>query len=282
MEGKHPVILHFHIFKNAGTTVDWVLQKNFGEHAALIDDATSSSKILPTAVILDYLKEHPDTKSVSSHQIRPPLPRSKDFLFIPVVFIRHPIDRTFSIYSFNKRRTDKITEAKNSSLREYVKWALGKKRFTPLKNFQTVFMSGNNNRKLVKARDLAIAKEYLSHWPIVGVVERVDESLVLAEERLRPHFESIDLSYIRQNVTPDRKDDLSSRLEGGRAELGEQLFDELVRRNSLDLELHTFANQELDRRLKDIESLEKKLCDFRERCNRLAVPEPSAEQSVTS
>jgi hypothetical protein len=281
MQGNRPVILHFHIFKNAGTTVDWALQKNFGEHAASIDDTTSGPKILPMSVILDYLKEHPETKSVSSHQIRPPLPQADGFLFIPIVFIRHPIDRAFSIYSFNKRRTDKVTEAKDATLTEYVKWALGKKYFTPLKNFQTIFLSGKNNRTPATPGDLPVAKKRLKDWPIVGVVERVDESLVLAEEMLRPHFENIDMSYIKQNVTPGRKDDLAGRMEGGKAELGE-LFDELVERNSLDFELHSFANQELDRRLKGIENLEKKLGDFRDRCSRLAAPsppEPAAQPS---
>ena len=34
---KNPVCVHFHIFKNAGTTLEWILKNNFSKNAISID-----------------------------------------------------------------------------------------------------------------------------------------------------------------------------------------------------------------------------------------------------
>ena len=271
---KKPVCLHLHIFKNAGTTIDWVLQKNFSDNALSIDDNANPGRILPFDMVLDLLAANPNTQSVSSHQIRFPLPDIGDFNFIPIVFIRHPIDRAFSIYRFNKRRTDRETEAKALSMAEYFRWALERKLFTTVKNFQVIFLAGKKNRSLATSEDLHLAIERMKDCSILGIVEKMDESLTLAEEILHPFFGGIDLSYIKQNVSPSKRNDLLSSLESGKAELGESLYKELIRSNKLDFDLYSTADQELDRRLHSIDNFDKKLSDFRQRCNRLAYNNP--------
>ena len=43
---------------------------------------------------------------------------------------------------------------------------------------------------------------------ILGIVDRFDESLVIAEQMLKPYFPDIDISYIQQNVSLDRRGNL--------------------------------------------------------------------------
>ena len=100
---------------------------------------------------------------------------------------------------------------------------------------------------------------------IFGVVDRLDESLVLAEERLRHFFNKIDLSYIKQNVSQERADELTERLEAGRAKIGDKLMNELIERNKLDMLLFEYANKELDLRIKKTENFDKKLAELKTR-----------------
>jgi hypothetical protein len=101
-------------------------------------------------------------------------------------------------------------------------------------------------------------------------VEKLDESLVCAEEALRPLLgDVVDLAYVPQNVSGDREADLAARLEKGRADLGVALTDELTARNENDFRLHTLASEELAKRTAAIPDFEHKLADFRDRCTQL-------------
>lgn len=272
------ICIHFHIFKNAGSTIDWILQKNFQEDAAFIDDHSNPGNRISMAVVLDYLSEHPNMRSVSSHQLRFPIVEHSDFHFLPMIFIRHPIDRAFSIYSFKKKEPDNslgTIKAKELDLHEYVKWNLETKGFTPMKNFQVLFLSDKDTKSDVDDSDLDIAIKRLGSCPILGVVDRLDESLVLAEEILRPYFSSIDLSYIKQNVSADRPGTLDEKIKYGRSQIGDALMKQLKARNSLDLQLYRHANGLLNARLKNVDEFQKKLTDFRDRCIQLATTVPS-------
>jgi len=105
-EIQRTVCMHFHIFKNAGTTIDSIFEDNFNKQAVRLD-IEKTDDILPIDVVIDYLKVNLEARSISSHQIRFPLPKNISFNLIPMLFIRHPIDRIFSIYQYNKRRKDK-------------------------------------------------------------------------------------------------------------------------------------------------------------------------------
>ena len=58
MTKKKPVILHYHIFKNAGTTIEWIFKKNFGENAVSIDDVRNSGTLISNKVLLDLLNKN--------------------------------------------------------------------------------------------------------------------------------------------------------------------------------------------------------------------------------
>jgi len=52
------IILHHHIFKNAGMTLDFSLKRQFGDAFANIHDATSDGMVDET-MLFDYLDRHP-------------------------------------------------------------------------------------------------------------------------------------------------------------------------------------------------------------------------------
>lgn len=266
--GSRPIIVHFHIFKNAGTTIDWILQKNFGRDAVEFDDKVKASNIYPPEKIVNVAKEHPTAKSLSSHQIRFPLPQSRDYNFISIVCIRHPIDRAVSIYSFTKtepRNDPYHILAKKSDLKRFVEVNIQTKEYNQLKNPQTRWLAQEIKEFNPPVR-LAKAIENITFSSVLGVVDRLDESLVVAEQALKSHFPNIDMSYVSQNVTTGRAESLQDRLKQTREEIGENLMSELVKRNDLDMEVYSQANRELDNRISKVVGFQEKLISFRRRC----------------
>lgn len=266
-----PVIVHFHIFKNAGTTVDWILSRNFGDKAVMFDNKNVNN-IFTTHELSNKITEYPDAKSFSSHQLRYHLPHDQDCTFFPILFIRHPIDRSFSIYSFAKRDNREelyFRKARNSTLRDFVKFNLEVKEYQDMKNFQTIWLAHNFGKNEANTQALLRALTNLQSCPILGLVDKTDESLVVAEETLKPHFPGIDMSYISQNVSRERESSLTNRLRAGRLEIGEDLWADLVEANVYDFVLYSYAVERLNESMKSIPDFTKKLADFKRRCMQL-------------
>jgi len=268
---KKPVCLHYHIFKNGGTTIEWIVERNFPNKTINIDTGITKG-ILSNDVILEYLSSHPDVKTISSHQIRFPLPISNIYEFIPIFFLRHPIDRIFSIYKFNKYRPDVndpgVVKAKNLSFNDYVKWNLDQKRLKVMKNFQVLFLSDKPINTAVDEKDFDIAMERIRSCLILGVLNRFDESLVLGEEVLQKYFDSIDLSYRKQNITENKVKEFDDSLDGIKNSLKPYIFDDILKENQFDLKLYSEANKELDHRIENLDDYNEKMNNFVERCRK--------------
>lgn len=58
---KKPVLLHYHIFKNAGITIQWIFEKNFSNDVVRID-IDKKGAIMSQDFVLNYLKNHPKIK----------------------------------------------------------------------------------------------------------------------------------------------------------------------------------------------------------------------------
>jgi len=270
---NNPVCLHFHIFKNAGTTVEYILKKKFSKDAILLDTGKPRGILSFKTVLHCFEKHYPNVKSLSSHQLRFPIPRNSKFNFLPMVFIRHPIDRAVSIFSFLKSQKNSkgnigIEKAKNLPAIDYFKWNIAYEDNFIIKNFQVRFLASKPIGVKANTNDLEIATERLKKC-IVGVVERMDESLLYAEENLRQWFSEIDFSYVEQNVSKDREKKLNDRLEKFKAKIGNKTYSDLEKINKLDFKLYLKANKILDKKLKNVENFDEKMLDFKKRCKNL-------------
>ncbi len=252
--------------------MDWVLEKNFAKNFVLMTYDPPIRHGLQMNVVLDYLKKNPEVKAFASHNINFLIPSDPRFKLIPILFIRHPIDRGFSIYSYNRNVSSPrgllSKKAKTLSLKEYIRWNLYEVKNRVMKDMQLWYLSNQSTKPRNEIFPMVL--ERIQSCSILGVVDRYDESMVVAEEFLKSFFEKIDLSYIKKHVSSNRAQNLSQRLESNRDEIGNKLMDDFIEKNSWDLKLYSCANDELDVRKRKIQDFETKLSNFQERCKKLA------------
>lgn len=130
------VIIHYHFFKNAGTSLDHSLKKAFpGGWLQLETDAEGP---VTADRILSRFREQPELVVLSSHTARLALPRPDDMQIFPLVFIRHPLDRVLSVYQFERRQTEDTEgslQARKLELPAFVEWRLDRPRDHSFRNF---------------------------------------------------------------------------------------------------------------------------------------------------
>lgn len=243
------VIVHYHIFKNAGTTVDSLLHANFTDTNGAVEGEYPWDT-LTSRQLLDFILANPRLDVVSSHQARLPLPEHPGLRIHPIVFLRHPIDRVESVYRFERRQapdslSPSVRIAQNTDLRGFVQWGLSDEGTAVFRNFQTIHLAGRQ-RDMRSARatgaDYLVAEARLRELPFVGVVDSFEASVAAMERKLRSAFPAIACSPTAAlNRSEGRADRLSARIERIASELGDSLFDDLVRENRFDLDLYRQA-----------------------------------------
>lgn len=265
------VLVHFHIFKNGGTSFDHALKREFGRAFAEFDGDKPMHVHHPDE-IADYLRAHPKVAALSSHHLRFPLPEMEEVQLLPAFFLRHPMDRMHSIYRYERKQRSSSPgsqHAKKYDFPDYVRWRLDQGKVNLLCNFHTAVLSCN--RRLGNKRpDLELAKANLEAATLCGLVERMEESLAVGEARLRAWFPDLDLATTPQNVAAGRASTLEERLEQSEQACGSALYADVLSRNHLDLQLYAAAEEVLERRIAELQDRESVLSGFRDRCRRLA------------
>jgi hypothetical protein len=233
------IIIHYHLFKNAGTSLDQSLMANFMEGWHTHEGKETGWE---SGDVCDYLVAHDEVLALSSHTALFPVPNIKDTTIYPIIFIRHPIDRVRSIYDFERKQTD-VTEgsgmAKILDLCGFVEWRLSRKDDRSIRNFQTSRFSG-----VVDAASAGGASEAqrallsIDALPFIGIVEQYDASLARLQHWLSPAFPGIRLLPTKANVTQRSDQTLDERLAALRAELGPLLYQALLDANESDMNLY--------------------------------------------
>ena len=272
MTETRDVIIHYHIFKNAGSTLATTLERNFGTRFVNFDSEDYNRRLWPHELV-GFLQANAHVVAVSSHHLRPPAQPMPGTAIHEVLVLRNPIDRIRSMYDFYHRamvNEDPLTvEAKRLSLPVFLEYVIEK--WPNLIANAQVKLLANGGAKIPDREDAASAARLLGSLALVGVVEEFDICAVAGEHSLAKIFPALDLSYVRENVTQRRARRLDKRLRQFSAACGEALYRKLVSVNELDQELVTLTAAESRRRLQAIPSPEGHLRDFRKRVFRREV-----------
>lgn len=248
-----PLLIHYHIFKNAGTSFEWALKQTFGDQFRQFD-LPRADGVVTARGIARLARREPQLVAISSHQAMPPAPRIIGRKVLTSILLRDPIARIGSIYQFERgQQVDTLgaTKAKELDFKSYVNWRLETSP-SMFCNFQVHFCSATKNRSIDCGRqDLEAAIIRLDAIDIVGTVRRYDEYLALAQSVLGEYTEvtlplrSAHRNRSRPGVVMSEADILSRLI----SELGSDLTQELIQRNELDMYLHQVADALLSRRL---------------------------------
>jgi len=254
------IIVHYHIYKNAGSTIDSILKYSFGkrfgfgQHFGFGErcgsiEGSNPWDTLNSDDVLKYAIDNPHIKVISSHQARLPVPSHTNLEFHPILFLRHPIDRAGSVYSFERRQPVNssgpgVKIARENDFAGYVKWRLSEGNGAVIRNFQTVHLSGRQNDMRVATateNDLRDALVTISQLPFFGIVELFDDSIEKMRKYLSQYFKKIDIKYSVANRSSERKNTLHERLDDMKKMLGADLYQDLLDKNALDMRLYEHA-----------------------------------------
>ena len=269
------VIAHGHIFKNAGSTFDWSLQRNFGD--GFLDHRDNKSmRERGASHLLELVREQPGLQALSSHCLCRPLPEEDGISFEPVYFLRHPLERIASVYAFERQQdadTAGAQAAKQLNFRRYVAWRMQAEVPRTIRDYQTCNIAGKHETERLREVNFRTLKGAMDNlWGIrcVGVVDRYDDSMVVFEHALHEYFPGLDLAYIKQNVRSRGwlSRDFNGRVLDTQRRLG-KLLAQVLANNSFDLALYRFANQKLDEAIREIPEYDEKLVEFLQRCQHL-------------
>lgn len=242
------IIVHYHIFKNAGSTVDDILTRNFPDAWGAIEGAYPWDTVA-RQTLLEYALANPALRAISSHQARLPAPVHPGIEFFPLVFLRHPIDRVGSVYSFERRQPADspglgVPIARSQDLAGYARWRLADGNGAVIRNCQTVHLAGRERdmrTAVATDDDLRVAKQRLAELPFFGIVESFGESLKRMKAYLEHHLGPLDWGHTVHNRSPERKATLDERIAELQSTLGPGLYAELLEKNAHDLELYEYA-----------------------------------------
>jgi hypothetical protein len=268
-----PVILHGHMFKNAGSTLDWSLSKNFGSR--FIDHRDDSAmRNGGEAYLSQYLSQNTKIKALSSHHMCSVVRELEGIDIYPIYFVRHPIVRARSVYNFERRQPEQTPGskyAKQHDFTAYVKWRMLPDVNATIRDYQVRYcLPRRYERGPLDEPMFKQAMDVMGESGLLGVVDRYDESAVVFEEALRDAFPKIDLSYVIQNVGIN-KGGISVEKESKEILKSlDSLGDQLLEQNKFDLKMYAYGNECLNMKISKIQGYDLKLADFRARCHSLS------------
>jgi len=238
------VLLHFHFFKNAGTTIEEILAHSFFENYARLDTEDFDGAVSQDALI-SFLNHNPRMKAVSSHQFRYPVPRVPGYIFFDLCFLRDPIDRIRSMYDYFREKPvpgEPASDlARDRSIGGFIA-GLVKDHTYRVSNVQVNMLANGIVNDPPVDTDLIRATEVMLKTSFLGVVDCFYESLVAGQYFLRPVFPNLALAQQPANVSS------GSRMETFQKACDPDVYAELVRLNALDSELLKRARAEVHRR----------------------------------
>jgi Sulfotransferase family len=266
------IFVHYHIFKNGGTTIESILRREFGAGFATVHGPADDS-VLDGKDLTEFLRQRGHISAVSSHHLRYPKPVVPGWVIFDCCFLRHPLDRLVSLYNHLRRANSAdpfCFRAHRQGPREFMQHLL--RDFPHMVSEVQVTQLANEGifARPANERDVERAMQVFRDMAVPGIVERFAESLVAAEYFLKPAFPKLRLHHVPENVSrppkpyqPDRRDGIEQTL----VELwGEDVFAALLRLNQFDMELFRRARIEIERRLSLLPDLRERLVDFGARC----------------
>jgi hypothetical protein len=226
---KRVVILHYHLFKNAGTSVDRILQENFPGKWVTAEFPRMPGPAGNTELVKQWIIDNPEAIAFSTHTAIGPIPEVPGVRIISVLFLRDPIERIKSAYRFERQQladTMGARLARENDLEGYVRARLAIPNDRQCRNFQTERLAS-----IVPgtADEFERASNALALVSFVGLVSKFALSLEKLENLVRAHFPT----FVAQSVHANKSKNNENPTDRESAQLRQKL--EEANKNDLKL-----------------------------------------------
>ena len=207
------VVLHYHLFKNAGTSLDQILKHNFGE--AWVTTEFDTSKESNTSEVENWIAQNPKAYAFSSHTMKGPQPSIEGVQIIPVMLLRDPVARIRSAYQFERVQTVDswgAQLAKQHNFEGYVHARLDRAKDRQCRNFQTCRLASlcpSKQPELMRAFD---GVRLLNASGVIGLVSDFHRTMDLLTKRLITPFPDFHWVHARANSSKSDSTPVSSEL----------------------------------------------------------------------
>ena len=240
------VILHYHLFKNAGTSLDAAFKENFkGDEWVTAEFPAQPAK--NREMVKQWIIDNPQAKCFSSHSAMLPPPKIDGVKVLPVIFLRHPIDRIASAYEFEKKQGGDgfgAVLARNTDFKGYVETRLAISNDRQCRNFHMQRLASMFGEK--EGDEFTRAKMALKKLPFVGLVENFSGSLERLEVWLKSEgFNDVQIKPVEKNVSRMISQSLDEKMKLIKASLGIDVWMKLLMANKEDAELHLKVSKDL-------------------------------------
>ena len=262
------VLLHYHFFKNAGTTIEEILAHSFFENYARLDTDDFDGAVSEETLV-SFLDRHPSLKAVSSHQFRYPVPQVPGYIFLDLCFLRHPIDRIRSMYDYFRHKPvpgEPASDlARERSIGGFIAGLVEHHTYR-VSNVQVNLLANGIVNDPPAEADLARATQVMLKTCFPGVVDCFQESLIAGQHFLRPVFPNLALAQQPANVSGGLEEAVQARIGKFQEACDAGVFAELMRLNALDIELVDRARAEVHRRFSLVPDGSARLRELGEAC----------------
>lgn len=253
------VIVHYHIYKNSGTSFDHVLSHSFGEKHELFDGPYPFFRIDQTELDRIIIRR-PHAVAFSSHQTMLPQPASLDYRVLAAVFIRHPILRIGSIYRFKRESFDGTMTSRAAIDMDFSGWLShcfeDRQEITHISNAQTRILGAVYGQiPLMRRRpermeyDLDVARRNLANVELLGRTEHFEKDVSQFRDVVSDYGLELSLpDDLRQNTTQSATQSVEERLASLLDPLPGRLRRQLMDANQQDLALYEFSENCIEKR----------------------------------
>lgn len=241
------MIIHHHLFKNAGTAIDSVAQAN--ERIDVLH-FEPPGQLLKTEHV-DLAHATGKIPWLSSHAYI-----SRDFLAptrsVRIAVIRHPIDRVGSVYRFERRQGLagsgglSARMASSKTFPDWTRWHLDRTKTGVIQNFHVSFLVGKKIKSSMGLTELSMAKMMADSEISTGVFELLSVSGQRWGDEIESEFGvRLDFDSMKKENWTSEDPSLESRLETIQKQLGKEIFGQILESNLLDLDLHKYVSSKL-------------------------------------
>jgi hypothetical protein len=236
--GTRRLLIHYHLFKNAGTSVDAILRRNFADRW-INTEFPPRSQVDHQEAITRFIRDNPHLAAISSHTLMLPVPRIEGVEIFPILFVRHPLDRMRSAYEF-ERRQDATTIgsrfAREHDFAGYIRARLAIRGDRACRDFHVARLAMAVT--VSEGSEVERALAAVERLPFVGLVEAFGASAEKLQQLVQPMFPEFQCFDVWENSTKGRQRTLEERVDDIREELGEECFAMVMDANRADIALH--------------------------------------------